>query len=308
MQRLVECVMNVSEGRRPEVLNELARSVPAGPSCALLDVHADPDHHRSVFTLAGEPEAVLRAALDLASHVVGRIDLRRHEGVHPRVGAVDVVPFVPLSGCALDDCAELARRFGRAFAEATGVPVFLYGAAADVAGGRELPALRRGGLPGLAAALQRGTIRPDFGPPRLHPSAGAAAVGARPILGAFNVEVEKGGVAAARFLARLVREQAGGLRGVRALGLELASRGVAQVSMNLVEMHVSPPATVRAFLAARAAEVGAVLGRSEVVGLLPRGALPADPAAELVIPDWSEDKVLEVRLEKLLAWEGGLEW
>lgn len=308
MRRLVECVMNVSEGRRPDLLQELARAVPSGPSCALLDVHADFDHHRAVFTLAGEPDDVLQAALALASRAAASIDLAQHQGVHPRLGAVDVVPFVPLAGCSLADCAELARRFGRAFAAATGIPVFLYGAAAQSLARRELPALRRGGLPALGAALAEGRMRPDFGPPALHPNAGAAVVGARPILGAFNVELAAGGLEQARALARMVREANGGLPGVRALGLVLPSRGIAQVSMNLLDMRLSPPGAVRAYLAARAGEVGAILGRSEIVGLLPREALPEDPAAELVIPDWNEDQILEVRLEKLLGWKGVLHW
>jgi glutamate formiminotransferase len=257
-----ECVVNISEGRRPDVVEAVAAA--AGP--ALIDVHTDPDHHRSVFTLAGSAPEVTGAARALAGVAVGRIDVSTHAGVHPRLGAVDVVPFVPLDGRGSDALAAvggIARAWGEAAAGELGVPVFLYGAADPE--GRSLPDVRR------EAFRER---RPDFGPEEPHPTAGAMAVGARPILVALNCELAPGGdVAVARAVARTVRERDGGLPGVRALGFALASKGRAQVSMNLVDLAATGVEAAVAAVRREAGRNGSDVAAVELVGLLPAAEL-----------------------------------
>jgi len=307
-ETLVECVMNISEGRDRALLDRLAGVVSADKECALLDVHRDADHHRSVFTFAGTPEAVLRRALALASVAVETLDLRRHKGVHPRIGVVDVVPFVPLAGVGLQECRDLAVTFGAGLAERFSVPVFLYGYVSGQAEYQELSALRRGGLAGLQARIDSGERLPEFGPRTLHPTAGAVAVGARRLMGAFNVMLQGGDAEAARELARRVREAHSGIPGVRALGWWLESRKAAQVSMNLLDLHQGGPLRVRRYLEERAGELQVNLAESEIVGLLPRAALPSAPAEELRLRGFHEGMVLETSLRETLGWEGTLEW
>lgn len=262
---LLECVPNVSEGRDAALVRALADAVRTG-GAELRDVHSDPDHHRSVLTFLGASPAVERAALALAETAVARIDLTRHHGVHPRVGAVDVVPFVPLRGARMADAVGAAHRVGRALAAACGVPVIFYGEAATRPHCRALPALRRGGLAGLGERLREAAWCPDAGPARPHPTAGVTAVGARGPLVAFNAVVDGGDLALAAALARELRESSGGLRGVQALGLPLASRGLAQVSMNLLDLREAPPREVAERLEALARARGARVREYELVG------------------------------------------
>ncbi|MGH9011980.1 MAG: glutamate formimidoyltransferase [Acidimicrobiia bacterium] len=288
--------MNISEGRRPEVVEAVAAA--CGP--ALLDVHVDPDHHRSVLTLAEEAPGVTEAAMALARAAIDRIDLSGHSGVHPRLGAVDVVPFVPLDGMAesveaggdgLELAGKVARRWGERAADELGVPVFLYGAA-DPAG-RTLPDVRR------TAFRER---RPEFGPHEPHPTAGAMAVGARPVLVALNCELAVGGggleadLEVARAVAREVRERNGGLPRVRALGFPLPSKGRAQVSMNLTDLASTGVEAaceaVRRATAERGGEVTAV----ELVGLLPAAELERCSGEFLSWSGLSADRTIEARL------------
>ncbi|HZQ78358.1 MAG TPA: glutamate formiminotransferase [Acidimicrobiia bacterium] len=263
---MIECVINVSEGRRTDVVSAVGRAAGA----ALLDVHTDPDHNRSVFTLGGSAAEVTGAARALAREAVEAIDLAGHAGVHPRLGAVDVVPFVVLDDPGPDGLVRaggIARAWGEAAAEALGVPVFLYGAADPQ--GRSLPEVRR------TAFRER---RPDFGPEEPHPTAGAMAVGARPVLVALNCELAAGGdpdadLAVARAVARAVRERDGGLAGVRALGFALASKGRAQVSMNLVDLAATGVETAVAAVRREAGRNGADVAGVELVGLLPAAEL-----------------------------------
>jgi glutamate formiminotransferase len=297
---VLECVVNISEGRRPDVVQAIAAA--CGP--ALLDVHTDSDHHRSVLTLAGRPDVVGEAALALARTAVGRIDLSGHAGVHPRLGAVDVVPFVPLPSAGppartdagasgLMVAGEVARAWGQRAADELGVPVFLYGSADPE--GRSLPEVRRG------AFQER---RPDFGPAEPHPTAGAMAVGARPILVALNCELAAGAggrdlgaeLAVARTVARAVRERDGGLPGVRALGFDLASKGRAQVSMNLVDLAATGVETACEAVRREAHRQGRSITAVELVGLLPAAELERC-SREFV--DWSglsPDQTIEARL------------
>jgi glutamate formiminotransferase len=306
--RLVECVPNLSEGRRAEVVDELvAAFAGAGPEVLVLDRSSDPDHHRSVITLAGPGPALVEAAVAGALACARLIDLTRHRGVHPRMGALDVLPFVPLGGASVLrgggdpdlDCAVLAVRAGRRIAEEAGVPVYLYGAAARVPERAALPAVRGRGFEALRQAPARGSA-PDLGGPGLHPTAGATAVGARGPLVAYNVDLAGAGVELARRIAAAVRERDGGLPAVRAMGVALPARGLAQVSMNLLDFRVTPPATAYAAVAAMAEAAGAQVVRSEIVGLVPAAALAGVDPAELKLEAFSPDLLLEERLAQAL--------
>jgi glutamate formiminotransferase len=268
----VECVPNVSEGRRPEVIEALTAAVQAAPGCCLLDVHSDVDHNRSVFTFAGSPGAVKTGALALAARAIELLDMRVQDGVHPRLGAIDVVPFVPLAGIEMVACVDLARETAEALAETHLLPVYLYAEAAWLGRPAHLSEIRRSGLGGRGGAATT-VLEPDFGPPVLHPTAGATTVGARAPLVAFNLLLETADVAVARRVAGALRESGGGLSGVQAIGLYLPSRGRAQVSVNLLDHRLTSldmlVTGVRRLVSAEAAEVVEV----ELVGLAPEAAL-----------------------------------
>lgn len=264
-----ELVPNYSEGRRPEVLQALAEAAIV-PGALLLDRHVDPDHNRSVLTLAGELGALGAAAYATAEVAVSMIDLRQHVGVHPRMGAVDVIPFVPLGDTPMADAIDAARDLGSRIGKELKVPVYLYGDAARAGRPRSLATIRQGGFEALNA-LGAELAKPDFGPRKLHPSAGAVAVGARRPLIAYNVVVT-GPVAAAQKIARGLRESAGGLPGVQALGLWLPGRAAAQVSMNLLDYETTGLAAVLKRAREVAAEAGVKLQAGELVGLLPAAA------------------------------------
>ena len=294
---LVECIPNFSEGRRADVVDALAAAVRESPGVRLLDRHVDASHHRCVLTFAGEAEAVGAAAFAACARAADLIDLTGHAGAHPRIGAADVVPFVPLDATPMDACVRLAREAGRRIGSELGIPVYLYGEAAVRPERRALPAVRRGGFEGLREAIGRDPERdPDFGPRRIHPSAGATAVGARRPLVAWNVDLESRDLAAAKAIARAVRESGGGLPAVRALGLRMPERDCVQVSMNLVDVETTP--VLRAYEAVErlAAERGIAVRSSELVGLIPRAALPAGWARRTKLAGGSEDRILENRL------------
>jgi glutamate formiminotransferase len=291
---LLECVPNVSEGRRPEVVDHLAAAAEAG-GARLLHRTSDPDHHRSVLTLAGTPEALRRSILALFETALQAIDLRRHHGVHPRIGAVDVVPFVPLGSVSLGQARELAAEVGAEVARRFGVPVYLYGEGVS-AERSNLADLRRGGLEGLALRLVDPAWKPDFGPATLHPTAGATVVGARRFLIAYNVVLRSADLRAARRIARAVRESSGGLPAVKALGLPLASRGLVQVSMNLVDYRRTSIFEVFNRVAILAELQGAEVLESELIGLVPEEALEGGDVERLRLADFTEDRVLENRL------------
>ena len=292
---LIECVPNVSEGRRREVVDLAARAIRGVSGVSLLDYSADPAHNRSVYTFIGEPSPVELAVLALVDYAVGAIDLRTHRGEHPRIGAVDVVPFVPLRGATMAECVALAERVGRLVAHRVQVPVFLYEQAARSPDRRNLADIRRGGLAGLAARMADGFL-PDFGPPAPHLSAGVSAVGARTPLIAFNVNLATDRLEVAKAVAWAVRESGGGLPFVKALGVRLADRAIVQVSMNLTNCEETP--IDRAFEAVRreAGRYGVEVLESEIVGLAPSAALTADTASAVRLRgNWSEH-ILENRI------------
>lgn len=289
---LVECVPNFSEGRRPEILARLADAVRRVPGVRLLDVSADPDHNRAVFTMVGNPEAVYDAAFGSAAEAVAALDLRTHQGVHPRIGVVDVVPFVPLYGASLSECVALARRLGEALAARFALPVYLYAAAASDPARRTLAAIRRSGFEWLRAAITAPDRRPDFGPARVHPTAGAVAVGARDILIAMNVDLDSTNLAAARKIARAVRESSGGLPAVQAMGVPLPSRGRVQVSMNLLDYRRTPPAAAFERVRKEAAGLGIAVAAGELIGCAPAEALPPDPIQTLRLRTLRPEQIL----------------
>ncbi|HXG63277.1 MAG TPA: glutamate formimidoyltransferase [Planctomycetota bacterium] len=293
---LLEAVPNFSEGRRADVCAAIAQAA-RRPEVQVLDLEMDADHHRSVLTLAGPPEPLAEAAFAAAREAVARIDLNAHRGQHPRMGAIDVLPFVPLGGTPMEVAVDLARRVGRRIGEELGVPVFLYEAAATRPDRRNLADVRKPQFEGLRELIGRDPDRaPDFGPPRIHPTAGCVAVGARRPLIAFNVDLDTEDVAVARAIARKVRERDGGLPALKALGLYLAERRCAQVSMNVCDYTRTGLAEAFRAVEAEAARLGAGVRGSEIVGLVPREALPPDPERTIRLVGFHPRQVLENRL------------
>ena len=300
---LAECVINVSEGRDPAVLRELARAAAETPAAALLHWDADIDHHRTVFTLAGSLPDLEQAAAALCRRAVGLLDLSRHQGVHPRIGAVDVIPFVPIRGVSMSDCVQAARHLGRVLAEEIRLPVYLYEQAATRPERRSLADLRRGGLVSLRRRMARDPAwRPDFGPRRPHPTAGVSCVGARDYLIAFNMVLEDPDLNAARKVAARIRERDGGLPGVKALGLWIASRNQAQVSTNLADIRRTSLIRLFEVTDRHARELGTRVSSSEIVGLAPRDALGKDATVRLRLEKPASESILEERIRE--AWPG----
>jgi glutamate formiminotransferase len=272
---LVESVPNYSEGRRPEVVDRLADAVATTPGAYLLDRTSDPSHNRSVLTIAGEAPAV-EAALERTIQVsIGDIDMEQHTGEHPRIGAVDVIPFVPLGTTTLAECVELARSFGRRIADRFELPVYLYARAAIRPDRVRLADVRRGGYEAVRDEIHLPDREPDFGPRRTHPQAGAVAVGARPFLIAWKINLESTDLELARRIARSVRESSGGLPAVQASGFWIAELDCAQVSMNLLDFAVTPMWQVFEAVRDRAAEEGVRIRESELIGLAPVAAFDA---------------------------------
>src|SRR3954469_20136641 len=321
---LIESVPNVSEGRRSDVVDRMALAITAGPGVYLLDRTSDASHNRSVFTMAGEHDAVMDALDRLIATAIHEIDMDVHIGEHPRIGAVDVVPFVPLASTTMDDCVELARRFGQRIASTYELPVFLYANAATRPERVKLADVRRGGYEGLKSEITLNGREPDFGPSHLHPSAGAVAVGARPFLIAYNINLDSRDVELAKRIARRVRESGGGLPRVQANGFWIEELGRAQVSMNLLDFAITPMWKVWEPVQAEARQDGVELAESELIGLAPLGAFldvaehvgaPSDRpvvdrlavAAEfLKLRDFSPMQALELRLEAARAADPGV--
>lgn len=297
---IVECVPNVSEGRDRALLERFAAAIRATPGVTLADLHADPDHHRAVFSFLGAPAVVEAAALALAAEVLEALDMRRHRGVHPRMGALDVMPFVPLAGMTMGETVELARRVGRALAARHDIPVYFYGFAATGEARRSLPALRLRGYEGLAERLGTPDGEPDAGPSRFEPRSGAVLVGARGILVAFNAWLDSDDVEAARAIARALRESSGGLPAVQAMGVSLASRAIAQVSMNLLDYRRTPIPLVWDRVCEEAARRGVRVRRAELVGLAPLAAFAGRAPESVGLADFTPERSLDAYLPRPL--------
>lgn len=316
---LIESVPNVSEGRRLDVVDRMAAAIETVDGVFLLDRTSDASHNRSVFTLAGEHGPVQDALERLVATAIHEIDMAAHTGEHPRIGAVDVIPFVPLASTTMDDCVELAHGFGERIAERFDLPVYFYANAARRPERVKLADVRRGQYEGLREEVSQRGREPDAGPARLHPSAGAVAVGARPFLIAYNINLASDDVELAKRIARRVRESGGGLPRVQANGFWIAELGRAQVSMNLLDFAVTPLWLVWDTVRDVAAEDGVELAESELIGLAPLAAMlavadhagaPSEGAVErrlaqaasyLRLRDFSPMQALELRLEAARA-------
>jgi len=297
VDRIVECVPNFSEGRNQTTVNALVHAVESVPGIWLLDQTMDRDHHRSVLSFVGEPDAVAEAAFRAIRVATDLIDLRKHRGVHPRVGATDVVPFVPLRGATMQDCIHLAKRLGQQVGTELEIPVFLYEQAALHHDHASLESVRRGGLHGLAFRMTSDPDwTPDFGPPRLHKTAGAVVIGARPPLIAFNVNLRSTDLSLARSIAKDIRQSNGGLPHLKAIGVELASRRLVQVSMNLTDYTITPIHVAFEAVNTRAAAQGVEVAGSEVIGLIPQAAVVQAAAHSLALEQFDTAQILETRL------------
>jgi len=295
---LIGCIPNVSEGRRAGVVDALGSAVRAVSGVRLLDVSSDPSHNRSVLTIVGDAATLTTAVLALFEVATATIDLRNHTGVHPRIGAVDVVPFVPIQGVTLDDCARLARETARQVAQQFLVPVYLYEAAANAPSRRNLADVRGGQFEGLAGKMSTPGWAPDFGPSAPHPTAGATAIGARGPLIAYNINLNSTDLSVAKRVAAAVRERDGGLRYVKAMGVPLSDRGIVQVSMNLTNYEETPIVEVFNAVTREATSHGVDVLESEIVGLVPSAALPIGATQTLRLRQFTPDRVLESRLQQ----------
>ena len=295
---LIECVPNFSEGARPDIVEAIVAKVRAESPARVLDLQSDASHNRSVLTLAGDPDSLFKAVLALVGACLAVIDLRTHRGEHPRMGAVDVVPFIPLEGATIVDCVALAHRVGEGIAKAHNVPVFLYEDAASAPHRRGLEDIRRGQFEGLAAKLKDPQWQPDFGPREPHPSFGAVVVGARMPLIAFNVNLNTDDVEIAKKIAKGIRHSTGGYRFVKAMGLivDIGGRKVAQVSMNMTDFTKTPLFRVTETIRNEAARYGVAVTGSEIVGLVPAQALLDSAEHYLQLTGFSNAQVLETRL------------
>jgi glutamate formiminotransferase len=289
----VECVPNFSEGRKPETVQQIAAAIESVDTACVLDRHIDPDHHRSVITFVATPERVVEAAFAAVKRASELIDMRVHEGVHPRLGATDVLPFVPIRGVTIEDCVGLAHDAGGLIVRELSIPVYYYERAALRPDRVNLEDVRRG------AQLQ---MPPDEGPYRFHDSAGAIVIGARPFLIAFNVILRSDDVTVVRQIARTIRARNGGLPFLKALGFQLQTRNRVQVSMNLVNYKVTGMGDAYAAIRREADTLGVEIESTEIVGLVPRDALDQDAEYFSKLENFSEATILENQIEKCYPW------
>lgn len=297
--RLVECVPNFSEGRRPETVRLIADTIAAVETACVLDTHIDPDHNRSVITFVASPEKVVKAAVNAVRRASDLIDMRAHQGEHPRLGATDVLPFVPLRGVTMDECVRIAHEAGDIIARELLIPVYYYEHAAMRPERVNLEDVRRGALELLREQIMINPERaPDAGLPQVHDSAGAIAVGARRILIAFNVILRSSDLAVARQIARKIRARNGGLPFLKALGFRLHTRNLVQVSMNLVNYEVTGMTAAYDAVQREAELLGVEIQRAEIVGLIPRDALDTHASYFARLDDFSESKILEHQIDQ----------
>jgi len=293
---IIECIPNVSEGRRADVIEAIAAAIRAVPGVRLLDHSSDPSHNRSVFTMAGDAAAIKAAVLAMYERAVTAIDLRTHTGEHPRLGAVDVVPFVPIEGVTMDACVALAKDVAQEVAARFAVPVYLYEEASTQPERKNLEDIRRGEFEGLAAKMASPGWAPDFGPAAPHPSAGASVIGARMPLIAYNINLNTDRLDVAKKIAAAIRHSSGGFRYVKAAGFKLDDRGIVQVSMNLTNYEKTPIFRVFETVKREAERYGVAILESEIVGLVPSAALNAAAEFYLQIEGFKAEQVLENRL------------
>jgi len=298
--RLVECIPNFSEGRRPETVRAIADAIASVKPACVLDMHIDPDHNRSVITFVAPPEKIVDAAVSAVRRASELIDMRTHQGEHPRLGATDVLPFVPLDGVSIDDCVRIAHEAGTIIARDLSIPVYYYERAAMRPERVNLEDVRRGALELLREQITINPDRtPDAGLARVHESAGAIAVGARPFLIAFNVILRSSDIAVARQIARTIRTRNGGLPYIKALGFRLQTRGLVQVSMNLINYEVTGMAAAYDAVQREADLLDIRIESAEIVGLIPRNALDRNAAYFAKLENFSESKILEHQIREI---------
>jgi glutamate formiminotransferase/formiminotetrahydrofolate cyclodeaminase len=301
MKRLIECVPNFSEGRDPTKVDAFVKAMSSVPGVYVLDREMDADHNRCVITLAGDPDAVAEAALLGTGKAMELIDMNEHRGAHPRVGATDVVPFIPIEGVTIDDCVALARRVGNEIWKRYRIPVFFYEAAATRPDRVNLENVRRGQFEGLREELKKNHDRqPDVGEPKLHPTAGVTVVGARKFLIAYNVNLNTSDVSVANKIAKAIRFSSGGLRYVKSMGVELKARNLAQVSINLTDFEQTPMHRVYEMVKREAERYGAIPVGSEIVGLVPKKAIEMAADYFLQLENFSPSQVFENKLQGVL--------
>lgn len=300
-KQLVECVPNFSEGRRPEVIEAIVEPFKKSKGCVLLDYRADKDHNRLVVSLAGPPDALRDPLIEASKVAVSHIDLEHHQGGHPRIGAIDVVPFVPLRNITMQECVRLSHEFGRLFHEETGVPVYFYEEAALRPERRGLEVIRKGQFEVLKTEIIRPERHPDVGEPKIHPSAGATVIGARKFLIAFNVNLGTTDVGIAKQIAKTVRVSSGGLCHVKGIGLSLEERGLVQVSMNIVDYEKNALYRVVELIRMEARRWGVSLVETEVYGMLPAAALLDSIAYYMQIAGFNSGQVIELKMLELMA-------
>ncbi len=297
--RLVECVPNFSEGRRPEVLDQIVGAMTAIDGVRLLDKEMDADHNRAVVTIIGEPDVVLEGVFKGIEKARDLIDLTKHDGEHPRMGATDVCPFVPVSEVTMDECVELAKKLGERVGSELDIPVFLYEEAATRPTRQNLAKVRRGQFEGLRDEIGTNPAKePDFGPNKIHPTAGAIAIGARQFLVAFNINLGTDDISIAKRIAKSIRHAGGGLRYVKAMGFEIKDRGIVQVSMNMVHYKGTPLFRVFELVKSEAERYGVPVIGSEIVGLVPLDALVDCADFFLRLESFDRDLILENRLSE----------
>lgn len=294
MAQIVECIPNISEGRNPQVIEAVVDRVRQTPGVTLLNYSSDTSHNRTVITFLGSPQGVLEAAVALAKEAVARIDLNHHQGEHPRMGAVDVIPFVPVKEISVEECVELSRKAGQRIWEEAGLPVFLYEDSATAPHRKNLAAIRKGQFEGMARKVQEPQWEPDFGGRTIHPTGGVVAVGCRMPLVAYNINLSTSDISIASAIAKVIRESSGGLSCVKALGVMLEERNIAQVSINMTNLDRTPLYRVQELVRAEAARWGVHIVGAEVVGLTPMNALIDAAAYYLQLEDFDKThQVLE---------------
>ena len=296
MPKIVECVPNFSEGRRPEVIEAVVAAASQVPGVKLLDAKPDASHNRTVVTFTGEPASVRQAAFALCAKAAELIDMEKHSGEHPRIGATDVIPFIPVKDVTMEECVDLANELAKEIADKLDIPVYLYEAAAKNPARKSLPDIRKGQYEGLKQEITKPERHPDYGPARMHPTAGATVVGARQFLIAYNINLGTADVTVAKKIANTIREAKGGYRYVRAMGVMLEDRQVAQVSINMLDYTGTPLHRVFETVKSEAARYGVNVIGSEVVGLLPMQAVLDAAAFYLRLEDFDRKQVLEDNL------------
>ncbi|MGB9791842.1 MAG: glutamate formimidoyltransferase [Thermacetogeniaceae bacterium] len=296
--KLVECVPNFSEGRRMEVVQEIIGAIKSVEGVRLLDHSSDPSHNRTVVTFVGSPEAVKEAAFLATAKAAELINMEEHRGEHPRIGATDVIPFIPISGVTMEECVELARQLGKEIGEKLRIPVYLYEEAATRPDRKNLADVRKGEYEGLKEAIKTPERQPDFGPCEMHPTAGATAVGARPPLIAFNINLGTSDVNIAKAIARSIRGSSGGYPSIKALGILIEETGMAQVTINVCNFRQVSLARVFETVKSEAERYGVNITSSEIVGLVPLDAIVDVAAFYLRLAGFKSDQVLEKRLQE----------